>query len=132
MPGSAIATELLAVAHRDARALENMLDPSQFEDAIFGFHAQQAVEKALKAWLSFVGESYPFTHDLGYLLSVLDRCGQGASAYSDLLDLNAYAVRFRYEYSLTEDDPLDRAGILRRVHALLEHVTSLMAEQKPE
>jgi HEPN domain-containing protein len=28
-----------------------MGDPQVFTDTIFGFHAQQAIEKAVKAWL---------------------------------------------------------------------------------
>lgn len=37
---------LLAAAGRDFRALQGMTDPGVFADEIFGFHAQQAAEKA--------------------------------------------------------------------------------------
>ena len=47
----------------------NMGDAEAFDDEIFGFHAQQAVEKALKAWLTEVGVTYPLTHDLSLLLA---------------------------------------------------------------
>jgi HEPN domain-containing protein len=43
------AREILEVARRDLRALRAMNDAESFPDEIFGFHAQQAVEKALKA-----------------------------------------------------------------------------------
>ena len=43
------------IALNDFKALKGMTDPAIFSDEIFGFHAQQAVEKALKAWLSHVG-----------------------------------------------------------------------------
>lgn len=49
MPDTEAARLILAVAHRDLQALTNMLDAEAFPAEIFGFHAQQAVEKTLKA-----------------------------------------------------------------------------------
>ncbi len=43
------AQRMLAVAEIDLKALRNMLDSGLFEEAVFGFHAQQAVERTLKA-----------------------------------------------------------------------------------
>ncbi|MCZ6632032.1 MAG: hypothetical protein O7G87_01390, partial [bacterium] len=42
------AHSLLAMAQKDLTALEGMQDAQTFASEIFGFHAQQAVEKALK------------------------------------------------------------------------------------
>ena len=36
-----------------------MDDADVFADQVFGFHAQQAAEKLLKAWLALLGEVYP-------------------------------------------------------------------------
>ena len=41
------AEELLEAALRDRRALGGMTNVETFSEEIFGFHAQQAVEKAL-------------------------------------------------------------------------------------
>lgn len=41
-----------AAGTKDLRALQGMSDPDVFADEVFGFHAQQAAEKALKAWLA--------------------------------------------------------------------------------
>jgi HEPN domain-containing protein len=49
------ARSLLRVARRDYRALCGMEDPAVFSNEVFGFHVQQAVEKALKAWLCCLG-----------------------------------------------------------------------------
>jgi HEPN domain-containing protein len=68
MNGVEHAREMLTLAQRDFKALQGMLDVETFADEIFGFHAQQAVEKALKAWLTLVGVEYPRTHDLEELL----------------------------------------------------------------
>ncbi len=46
---------VLAAAERDLRALGHMGDTTAFSVEVFGFHAQQAVEKSLKAWLSIKG-----------------------------------------------------------------------------
>lgn len=49
---------LLQLAVRDLRVVRGMVaDETTFPDEIFGFHAQQAVEKAVKAWLSGHGTS---------------------------------------------------------------------------
>ena len=62
------------------------------------FHSQQAAEKALKAFLIFKEISFPFTHDLGKLISL---CSQNDSAFKpllpDALSLNPYAVDMRYD-----------------------------------
>ena len=55
---------LLAMGQKDLAALRGMADRVVFADQIFGFHAQQPTEKALKAWLSLRSIEYPKTHDL--------------------------------------------------------------------
>lgn len=45
------ANSLLRMAYKDFNALLGMQGNVLFADEIFGFHVQQAVEKALKAWL---------------------------------------------------------------------------------
>ncbi len=86
------ASLLLAAAKKDLRALQGMLNPAVFADEIFGFHAQQAVEKALKAWLAFLDVQYPRTHDLTLLLTLLEAHGQEVSDFQDMTELNPYAV----------------------------------------
>jgi HEPN domain-containing protein len=54
---------LLALAKRDLRALEGMTDSAIFAEEIFGFHAQQCVEKCLKALLATHGDEYPADPD---------------------------------------------------------------------
>ncbi len=41
---------LLLMALKDMKAMDLMITPESIDDEIFGFHAQQAVEKSLKAW----------------------------------------------------------------------------------
>ncbi len=66
------AERMLSLAHIDFKAVRNMMDAERFEDSVFGFHAQQAVEKALKAWLTLHSVAYPRTHDLTALITLLE------------------------------------------------------------
>jgi HEPN domain-containing protein len=58
------AKALLDLARIDFRALNGMQDSAVFDDSIFGFHAQQTVEKALKSWIAALGLEFPKSHDL--------------------------------------------------------------------
>jgi len=49
-----------------------MIDNPLFADEIFGFHARQAMEKALKAWLASLSRDFPLTHDSSWLLGLLE------------------------------------------------------------
>lgn len=117
---------LLEMAEKDARALSGMMDADVFADEIFGFHAQQAVEKALKAWCAHRGITYPLTHDLSELFSLLREEGCEVEAFDDLLRFNAFAVLFRYE-ALEEETPVfERERVVEDVETLLTHVAQLL------
>lgn len=61
------------------------------------FDAQQAAEKALKAVLVHRGLPFRKTHDIGYLLALLDDAGQDISEGLRVADiLTSYAVETRY------------------------------------
>lgn len=128
MSGLDVFRELLNTARSDLKALGNMIDPNAFDDRVFGFHAQQAIEKALKAWLNYLQGTHPFTHDLSLLLHVLESQGVAVDAYWEFLDLSGYAVRFRYETLPEGEEPLDRATLLRDITALIERVEGLVSQ----
>lgn len=115
------ARDLLKLARAGLRALSGMGDPETFTDAIFGFHAQQAIEKGLKAWLAALGVAYPKTHDLHLLLVLLEERNQAVEALWNLLEFNPYAVQFRYDWT-PEEAPLDRKDVVKQVTALLVNV----------
>ncbi|RLD04374.1 MAG: DNA-binding protein [Chloroflexi bacterium] len=61
------------------------------------FHAQQCVEKYLKARLVEAEAPFSKTHDLTYLVSLLSSVEPFLSAYlQQLRELTDYAVEFRY------------------------------------
>ena len=120
-----MAAELMAAAKSDFKALTNMMSSDAFDDRIFGFHAQQAVEKTLKAWLNLLDQSHPLTHDLSLLLHELEQQGANVDAYWWFVDLSGYAVRFRYEVSMEGEEPLERDELLDAVENLIEYVDEL-------
>ncbi|HHY47316.1 MAG TPA: HEPN domain-containing protein [Firmicutes bacterium] len=100
-------------------------------DEIFGFHAQQAIEKALKAWLALLGVEYPKTHDITPLLSMLTAHGQPVDSFYDLIEFNLYAVQFRYEAFDGIGEPLERDVVIVRVGELVRKVQALIGPTPP-
>ena len=63
-----------------------------------GFHAQQAVEKALKAVLMRREVRYPFTHDIAALVKIVRQAGLPLPpGPDDLPYLTPFGTLFRYE-----------------------------------
>lgn len=124
VPETAITMQLMA--GKDLAALRGMLDATLFADEIFGFHAQQAVEKTLKAWITLAGGTFGFTHDLELLLTHLHQLGVDAECFSGLIELSAFAVQFRYTELDLDDVPLDRTATICNVTELFDHVQMLM------
>lgn len=112
---------------KDIGILKYIVDAKEIDDSIFGFHAQQAVEKSLKAWIGAAGGTYGFTHDLERLILELEQLGCDVTGFEDLTELSAFAVQFRYETMDSEEPQIDRADILCKVEALYKHVQSLLA-----
>ncbi len=125
------AAALLRMAEKDLMAVEGMGDPATFAEEIFGFHVQQAAEKALKAWLAAVGEEYPLTHNLATLLDILSGFGVDVEGFWELVDYNPFGVQFRYETLDETDEPVDRRAAAAHVRRLLEHVRGVIAVAVP-
>ena len=123
-----LAHQLLSSAEKDLKAIKNMTDPNAFADEVFGFHAQQTVEKSLKAWIALLGEEYPFVHDLDLLLNRVQKLGCDINALQNLVELNAFAVQFRYEAFESPDEPLDRSAVISAAAGLFHKVSLLLKE----
>ena len=89
------ADAMVRMAHRDRTALHGMLDVSVFADEIFGFHAQQAVEKALKAWMCALGMTYPHSHHINRLLVLLSDAGADVAVFWGTDEFTIYAHQAR-------------------------------------
>lgn len=115
---------LIDSASQDVAACKLLADSPGIGDAIVGFHAQQAIEKSLKAVLSARMIEFRRTHDLISLLDLLQDNGVLAPPEADWLDeLNPYAVEARY--GTIGPGGLDRTRALRAA----EHVLQWAREQ---
>jgi HEPN domain-containing protein len=103
---------LLAIVRRHLTTLRLALDPAYPEED-WGFTAQQALEKILKAWIVLADRQPPRRHDLGELAEL-------AALELDpaLRELQTFAVEARYEegpFPL----PAPREELLKRIERLL-------------
>ncbi len=120
------ARALLEAADRDILTLREMT--ARVPDESFGFHVQQATEKAFKAWLCALGQVYPLRHDIDDLLDLLASQGAAVGFFRPLAAFTPYAVQFRYEGLGLGHEPIDRPATLDRVEALVRHVRDRLAE----
>lgn len=122
-----LAETLLLAAERDQQAFRKLADDPTLHDSLAGFHAQQAVEKALKAVLAHARVAFRRTHDIAELLDLLEDSGLPAPPHADRLDeLNPYAVEMRY--GLIEPSGLDRSATARWVQAVVGWATASLSE----
>jgi len=103
-----LARLMLQKAQQDFDAAKNFSDSKKVADEIIGFHAQQTIEKALKAVLTRRGIEFEFTHDLATLFEEVEKAGYTPPAKSeDVEELTPFAVQFRYTV-FSDVEPLDR------------------------
>ncbi|MFZ2050368.1 MAG: HEPN domain-containing protein [Solirubrobacteraceae bacterium] len=93
-----LALELMYRAEEDLSTVQAMLGVAPIADAVVGLHAQQAVERALKAVLAAGQLEYPFTHDIDALAELCEAAGSTLPSELDEADLlTPYAVAARYD-----------------------------------
>ena len=119
---------LLGAATIHVDTLRVLCRSDEISDEVFGFHAQQATEKLLKARIALLGNVYPSTHDIEELLNLLAGRGAAAEPFGDLADYTQYAVKFCYTGMDPDAEPIDRENVLALVQALLESVGRQLAE----
>jgi HEPN domain-containing protein len=106
---------------------EAILSFALVSDSIVGFHAQQAVEKLMKALLTQLKIPYELTHSLNRLSILLESQGELLPATALTLgDLNDFAVEYRY-YTLPPIDALNRHELIETVRVLREHIVARIA-----
>ena len=126
MSDAKCARMMFRAAERDLLTLRSMTTDAPEESV--GFHVQQAAEKALKAWLALLGETYPLTQSLETLLDLLSDRGAAMEPFRGLVDYTPYAVEFRYAGVGSDTESIDRENALALVEALLEQVRLRLAE----
>jgi HEPN domain-containing protein len=115
---------LLRKAQDDERLALLAVSESTIADEQIGFLTQQAVEKGIKAVLSFRGIAYRRTHDLSELIDLLKSAGIPYPPDMDAsVALTPFAAEMRYDYLPPADaaeETFDRSGTLRLVRTTLE------------
>jgi HEPN domain-containing protein len=92
-----LAHGLLGAAENDELMARSLLPVEGVTDAGIGFHAQQAVEKAIKAVLAAKGTEFPFTHNLEHLRDFSEKSGIALPATLDGMEaLTPFAAAERY------------------------------------
>jgi hypothetical protein len=85
---------------------EVLLDWAGTPDAIFGFHAQQAAEKLMKALLAHLGIQFELTHNLTRLAKSIAKVDQPLPDLGlPLRKLTRFGVVYRYEFQPLTANP---------------------------
>jgi HEPN domain-containing protein len=109
------AAVLARKAEGDAKAMQRLASDPEISDEIVGFHAQQAVEKWLKAVLGSRDIEFEYTHDLRHLVSeVTAALGEFPFDLPEVVALTEHAVPLRYD-AILDTEPLDRLAVVRLV-----------------
>ena len=77
------------------------------------FQLQQSAEKALKAYLIFLGVSPPKSHSFNIILQELGKYIKYPKELEKVIDLNDYAVQARYPGDFTRIDAAEYKAALR-------------------
>jgi hypothetical protein len=52
--------------------------------------------------------------------------GKDVSEFSDIIDLNPFAVQYRYESLDSDDEELDRPALLNEIQILFDRIESML------
>ncbi len=63
---------------------------------LIAYHAQQCVEKYLKAYLVFRGIDFPYTHNISHLLELCAESANWTKEIQDAEELTPFAITTRY------------------------------------
>lgn len=124
----------IANAERYLSDLEILTENPRSSQEAIGFHAQQALENALKGWISALDADYRNTHDLMKLAAIvrLHPAENDTSAGERLAWLTEYAVRYRYAGAEVVID--DRFALLtavtETVAAIIARIRALVATEE--
>lgn len=106
--------DILAIkAKEDFETANSLIKLKHFSEEIVLFHCQQAIEKALKAYLDSKKIIFPKSHDLEMLLSMCIKADAEFQKISFITPFTAYAVEIRYD-ELIELSKKEISGFVAR------------------
>ena len=123
----------IANARRELGVLKILVEANAAQEAI-GFHAQQAIENALKGWISALDDDYGNTHDLAALASIVRRhpAKNDTPAGERLTWLTRYPVRYRYAGAgvVMEDRSELLEAVTGTVTAIIDRIRALTGTEE--
>ncbi|MBV2265217.1 MAG: HEPN domain-containing protein [Thauera sp.] len=128
---SETALGLLRRARDDGYVADRLAQDPAAPDWVIGFHAQQAVEKAVKAVLANVNVVFPRTHNIAMLLALLQQNGIQTPDQDVFLErLTPFGVVARYDTELDQSFSLNRERTRLEILALLEWAGAMLSKAK--
>jgi HEPN domain-containing protein len=123
---------LMEKATEDIYTIQRLVPDAGAPMAVIGFHAQQAVEKCLKAVLTSRAVHYTRTHDIAGLLNLLRKNGISEPPMAgQLATLTPFAADLRYDRLPPEGDEglsLDRTWVVDCVTQTKAWAESVLGE----
>jgi hypothetical protein len=120
---------LLRRANGDLYVCSALSDDAEVDDGVLGFHAQQAVEKALKVALVLADVELPRTHDLEFIAKLVrDAALDLPASLSGTEWLTPWAAELRYDEPIV----LDRAAALAIAQHAVAWAGLLLAQRSGE
>lgn len=113
-----VTKKLLLKCDNDLKAAKKLFTFEDYAVDIIYFHCQQAVEKALKAFLDSKDIKFEKTHDIEKLL---DQCIEIEKSFQQIdyiTEMTPYAVEFRYDEIIEESKDEVNETIIRTEQAI--------------
>lgn len=128
-PESSVSAWLRKAEH-DVLNIENNLAAKEIPWDTICFHAQQAAEKLLKAFLIAQGQDIQRTHDLVAILSECVKISPGlAHLENDCRNLTYFAVSGRYPDDVFEPEEQDGRNMVEALHRLRSILLPLLTNR---
>jgi len=96
------------------------------------YQAQQAVEKALKGLLIYFGEEPDFTHNIGTLLSRIEKNVEINEKIKEGMDLTNYAVQTRYPGQYSEISKMEYKRAVKIAKECIRWVEEVIRNKEKE
>jgi len=114
-------------AEQDRSAMEVLMTPADPLLDVACFHAQQCVEKYLKAFLTAHDRHVEKTHDLLDILSVCREIESAFEQWDELCaELNPFAVHIRYPGIIDSPSSNEAETIIRDTHRLCQFIRDML------